>query len=120
MSLLDWGCTEDVVVYPEVLETDSDGNPRTKAAPDGTGIPAKARIQILGQSGTASRRQEQDNEGYETEKVYTIRFPRSFAYTLGAQSQIEWQGNRWVIFGDAAYYTSSPATRHVTYNIKRY
>lgn len=120
MSLLDRGCTEDVEVFPEILVTDSDGNPKTKAAPPGTGIPAKARIQVQGQSGTASRRQEQDNEGFESEKVYTLRFPRSFPYVLGAQSYVMWMGKKFVMFGDANYYTSSPATRHITYTIKRY
>jgi hypothetical protein len=118
MSLLDWGCTEDVVVYPEITDKDADGNTQTK--PSDTGIPVKARVQVLGQSGTASRRQEQDNEGYESEKVYTIRFPRSFTQILGAQSEIVWKGKRWALFGDANFYTSSPRTAHQTYTIKRY
>ena len=117
MSLLDWGCNEDVVVYPEEVVTDMDGNIRTR--PSATGIPVKARLQVQGQSGTSSRRQEQDNEGYESEKVYTIRFPRSFQI-LGAQSEIYWHGVKWALFGDANYYTSSPRTKHVTYTIKRY
>lgn len=118
MSILDWGCTEDVIVYPEIQTTDMDGNIRTKAS--ATGFPAKARLQVQGQSGTSSRRQEQDNEGFESEKVYTIRFPRSFPHVLGAQSQIEWRGERWVLFGDVNRYTGSRRTRHEVYTIKRY
>jgi hypothetical protein len=117
MSLLD-RATEDVIVYPEEVVTDIDGNTRTR--PSQTGIPAKARIQVQGQSGTSARRQEQDNEGYESEKVYRIRFPRSFPYTLGAQSVIEWRGKRWAVFGDVNYYTNSPRTAHVDYTMKRY
>lgn len=118
MSLLDKGCLEDVVVYPEEVVTDMDGNIRTRAST--VGFPAKARLQPLGQSGTSSRRQEQDNEGFESERVYTIRFPSSFPYVLGMQSQIEWKGARFALFGDVVRYTSSPRTRHDTYTVKRY
>lgn len=117
MSLLDTAQVW-ITVYPEERVTDIDGNIRTQ--PSKTGICTKARLQVLGQSGTSARRQEQDNEGYETEKVYTMRFPRSFAIILGAQSQIEWDGHRWVVFGDANYYLNSRRTRHVTYTIRRF
>ena len=122
MSLLDSGGRyEPCTVYPEIAEPDMLGNLRTK--PSLTGIPATARFQIQGQSGTSSRRQEQDNEGYESEKVYRVRFPRAFTRehgVLGAQSQIEWQGARWAVFGDAAFYNSSRRTKHIEYTIKRY
>jgi len=117
VSILDTG-TEDVLVFLEEVVTDIDGNIRTR--PSKTGIPTKARIQVQGQSGTSARRSEQDNEGYESEKVYRIRFPRSFPHVLGAQSQIEWRGQRWAVFGDINYYTSSPRTAHVVYTMKRY
>ena len=104
-------------MYPEVVVTDMDGNVRTK--PSATGFPARARLQVQGQSGTSSRRQEQDNEGYSTEKVYTIRFPPGFQI-LGSQSQIEWRGERWVLFGDVNRYTGSRRTSHEVYTIKRY
>lgn len=117
MSLLDY-TTEDCLVFPEEVATDADGNTRTRAA--SVGIPARARFQVQGQSGTSARRQEQDNEGFETEKVYRIRFDRGFPLTLGAQSQIEWRGKRWVIFGDVNIYSMSPRTAHVDYTIKRY
>lgn len=118
MSLLDRGCSEDVVVFPEESFADMDGNTRTRAA--SVGFPMKARLQVQGQSGTSSRRQEQDNEGYESEKVYTIRFPRSFTQELGAQSEVEWRGVRWALFGDVNRYTASRSTRHDVYTMKRY
>lgn len=116
MGLLDRG-TEDVIVYPEEVVTDMDGNIRTR--PSANGFPARARMQPLGQTGTSSRRQEQDNEGFESERVYNIRFPRNFPI-LGAQSEIEWRGVRWALFGTEVIYNNSPRTSHVTYTIKRF
>ncbi|ASJ79770.1 head closure Hc1 [Mycobacterium phage Fameo] len=122
MSLLDTGARyQPVIVYPEELVIDADGNKRTRASK--TGIPAIARLQVANQSGTSARRAEQDNEGFESEKVYRMRFPRSFTKEngiLGAQSQIEWRGQRWALFGDATVYDSSPALARVDYTIKRY
>ncbi|QZD98201.1 head-to-tail stopper [Mycobacterium phage Dignity] len=122
MSLLDTGARyQPVTVYPEEHDIDGDGNPRTR--PSKTGIPAIARLQVANQSGTSARRAEQDNEGFESEKVYRMRFPRSFTKEhgiLGMQSQIEWRGQRWALFGDATVYDSSPALARVDYTIKRY
>ena len=123
MSLLAKG-TEDVLVYPEIVVISPDKNKKTKAS--SVGVAGKARLQILGQSGTSSRRQEQDNEGYESEKVYSIRFSRKLihdlgeSWPLGAQSQIEWRGKRWALFGDENIYSNSRRTAHVTYTMKRY
>lgn len=122
MSLLDTGARyEPVTVYPEEMVIDDDGNRFTR--PSDTPIQAIARLQIANQSGTSARRAEQDNEGFSTEKIYRMRFPRSFTTqhgVLGAQSQIEWKGSRWAIFGDASEYNSSPALARVDYMIKRY
>ncbi|AXH44648.1 head-to-tail stopper [Mycobacterium phage PhishRPhriends] len=122
MSLLDGGpAYEDVIVYPEEVFTDEDGNTQTR--PSKTGIPAKARFQVQGQSGTSARRAEQDNEGFESEKVYRMRFPRSWDAehgVLGAQSEIEWRGARWALFGDVNFYNSSRRTARVDYTVKRY
>jgi hypothetical protein len=116
MSLLD-KASEDVLVFLEESVTDRDGNVRTR--PSATGIPAKARLQVHGQSGTSARRAEVQDIGYQTEQVYTIRFPRSFPHTLGAQSQIEWRGKRWSVFGDVSFYNGSRRTAHVEYTIRR-
>lgn len=122
MSLLDTGARyQQIIVYPEEMVVDSDGNKRTR--PSSVGIPAQARLQVANQSGTSARRAEQDNEGFESEKVYRMRFPRSFTKEhgiLGMQSQIEWRGQRWAVFGDATVYDSSPALARVDYTIKRY
>lgn len=121
MSLLDHSQSyEPCTVYMEVTTTDIDGNVQTKASD--TGIAAVARFQYQGQSGTSSRRQEQDSEGFETEKVYTMRLPRSFTTQygeIGAQAEIEWQGVRWSIYGDVRRYNGSPRIRHVEYAIER-
>jgi hypothetical protein len=116
MSLLDRG-TEHITIYPEEVVTDIDGNTRTQ--PSKTGYCCRATIQPQGQSGTASRRAEQDNEGFESERVYTMRLPRH-APVVGAQAQIEWRGARWAVFGDPFFYTNSRRTRHMRYTIKRY
>lgn len=122
MSLLDTGARyEPVKVFMEQMTVDGDGNKFTK--PSTSHIDAIARLQVQNQSGTSARRAEQDNEGFETEKVYRMRFPRSFTKEygiLGAQSQIEWRGSRWVLFGDATVYESSPALARVDYTIKRF
>lgn len=122
MSLLDTGARyQPVLVYKEEMVLDEDGNKFTR--PSDTPIAAIARFQVQNQSGTSARRAEQDNEGFESEKVYRMRFPRSFTKehgVLGAQSQIEWRGERWVVFGDATVYESSPALARVDYTIKRF
>ena len=117
MSLLDRG-NVDIIVYLEETSTDVDGNTITR--PSVTGTPAKVRMDFQVQTGTSARRAEQDNEGYETEQAYIIRFPRSWPHTLGAQSQVEWNGARWSVQGDASYYNRSHRTAHVEYKIKRY
>lgn len=122
MSLLDTGARyQEIIVYPEELVIDGDGNKKTQ--PSTVGIPAQARLQVANQSGTSARRAEQDNEGFSTEKVYRLRFPRSFTKEhglLGAQTEIEWRGQRWALFGDATVYESSPALSRVDYTIKRF
>ena len=114
MSLLDRG-NQHVLVFPEEPVYDADGNVRTQ--PSQVGFPATARIQPLGSGAGAGA--ETSNEGYETEKLYSLRFPRSFCHVLGAQSQIEWMGVRWAVHGDAMHYASSPRTAHHTYVLRR-
>ena len=121
MSLLDTGARyQPVQVFKEEMVIDEDGNKFTR--PSLTAINAIARLQVANQSGTSARRAEQDGEGFETEKVYRMRFPRSFTKehgVLGAQSQIVWRGERWSVFGDATEYDSSPALSRVDYTIRR-
>lgn len=122
MSLLDGGSVyEPIVVHLEETYTDEDGNLMTRASE--TGIPARARFQVQGQSGTSARRAEQDNEGFSTEKVYRMRFPRSFTRKhglIGAQSKIVWNNQEWAVFGDVSFYSATRATQHVDYTVKRF
>jgi hypothetical protein len=128
VSLLDRGPGyEPVNVYMEVCVEDADGNKVTRAST--TPIPAMARWQIQNQSGTSSRRAESDDEGFSTEKVYSVRFPRAWHDEhgpLGAQAVIGWgvdsQGReaRYGVFGDELRYSSSRATRHSTYTVRRF
>lgn len=119
MSLLGSGARyEPCTVYLEEVGADIDGNIKTK--PSLTGTPATARFQIQTESGTSRRRSEEDNEGFESETIYMIRFPSSFPYTLGKQSQIVWNGRRWAVFGDPFLYNSSRRTSHQVYTIKSY
>jgi hypothetical protein len=115
-NLLDRGM-EPVTVYLEEVTTDSDGNTWTRAKTEG--IDAMATIQVAAASGTSSRRSEQDNEGFETEENWRIRFPRQFPYVLGAQAKVEWRGLMYSIVGDARRYNGSPRTAHIEYTIRR-
>lgn len=116
MSLLD-SSREDCVVYLEENYTSPDGNLMTRAS--ATGIAARATFQPQVASGTSSRRSEQDNEGFESESNYRVRFPRDFPYILGAQSKIRWRGVMWSIVGDARFYNGSSNTAHIDYSIRR-
>ena len=117
MSLLDHHLPETVIVYQEEVVTDIDGNVRTR--PSSTGVSVRASLQPQGQSGTSSRRAEQDNEGFESERVYSLRLPRDYPL-LGMQAQIEWRGKRWALFGTEVIFNQSRRTQHVVYTIKRY
>lgn len=116
MSLLDKG-NEDVVVYLSELTTDTDGNKIYRRSL--TGIPAKARVQVLIQPGTSARRAEQGNEGYETEEVYAVRFRRDFPYTLDPYAQLDWNGLRWSLFGQPVRFNGSRRTARLEYKIRR-
>ena len=117
MSLLDKG-NKDVLLYPEEVTTDRDGNIRTQAAK--TPIPLRVSLQARGQSGTASRRAEQDNEGFETEQVMRMRVRRQDAHIpIGAQAKVEFDGQIWSVFGDGVPYMGSAKTAHTDYQIWR-
>lgn len=119
MSLLD-KAVETITVYPEVLTIDEDGNGITR--PSATGIVAKATIQLSQQSGTSARRAEQDNEGFESEEVYRLRFSRAEDARigfLGPQSRIDWRGEYWELYGYPKRFNGSKRTRHFDYTIRR-
>jgi hypothetical protein len=114
MSLLRNG-TETVTVFPEEVITDSDGNIRTR--PSAVGVVARAVVQPVTVVGASS---EGQTIGFQTESTYRLRLVNWPGGLLGAQSQIEWQGKRYVIDGEPRQYNGSPRTRHVDYAIKRY
>ena len=116
MSLLDssWQY-EPITVYPEVLTTDADGNKITR--PSETGIPATARFQPAGEYGAPT---DTDNRGFEARQTYKMRLPRWDATPIGAQAQIEWQGVRWAVFGDAVRHHGSAQTARLTYMVRRF
>lgn len=117
MSLLDRHNAE-VILYPEEAVKDMDGNIRTRASK--TGIPLKVWLAVQNQSGTASRRAEQDNEGFETERVMRMRVLRKDSHIeIGAQAKVEWEGRMYSVFGDAIPYIGSPRTRHFDYTLRR-
>lgn len=117
MSLLDRG-TDWVDVFPEEAVEDKDGNVRTRASK--TPVRVRAWIAPVGQSGTSARRAEQDNEGYESEKVCRMRLARKYeGLVIGAQSKVLIDGQMWSVFGDATTYRVSPRTQHTDYMLRR-
>jgi len=112
MSLLDRG-NADILVFPEEQTTDEDGNPVLRPATEG--VPARAMIQ-------PRTTDEHDQRGFLAESVYRMRLARADQArlgVLGAQSQIEWNGQRWSIVGDPQFYNMSRRTAHVDYTIRR-
>ena len=109
MSLLDQG-THTVTVFPGCQTVDGDGNPVTKASPNG--FPAKAVVQPISST-------EASELGAETGEVYRLRFARGDEPELGPGSQIEWLCRRWSVVGYPLHHTGSLATRHNSYRIKR-
>ncbi|WP_190821965.1 hypothetical protein [Saccharopolyspora pogona] len=117
MSLLDRG-NEMVTIYPEIATTDRDGNTITKADFDNP-VTAWVRIQPAAQSGTSARRAEQDNEGYESEETYKLRFARGQEFEPGAQAQLDWAGRRWSFYGYPQRFNGSAQTRRLEFTIRR-
>jgi hypothetical protein len=109
VSLLNRG-SELVTVYPEVAVTDSDGNTITK--PSAVGTLCRAVLQPL------TSTEDPSAVGFETESKYRLRLV-GYPSVLGAQSQIDWNGKRYALDGDARIYGGSPRTAHVDYQIVR-
>lgn len=119
MALLD-KAKQDVIVFPQETFIDEDGNTMLRVST--VGYAAKAEIQPARQSGTSARRAEQDNEGFETEETYRLRFTRKHDRTmplLGQAAQVEWRGVRWKMVGEPTLYFGSRRTEHVDYQIRR-
>ena len=116
MALLNRGNTT-VMVYPQEDCTDSDGNPSIRAST--TGVEMIVMIQARPQSGTSARRAEQDQEGFETEEIYRMRFRRGEDPDLGPEAYIVWNGQRYSIAGLPIHYMGSSRTEHSDYTLKR-
>lgn len=109
MSLLNRG-RETVTVYPEVTVIDIDGNTINRAS--AVGVVARASVQPLSES------ENQNNGGSQTESKYRLRLV-NYPAVLGAQSQVEWNGKRYSLFGDAKLYNGSSCTQRAEYTITR-
>jgi hypothetical protein len=105
MSLLNRG-TYEVIAFPEVTRTDSDGNKIT--APGTVGVLARAVVQPLSST---------ENEEGSTSR-YRLRLV-GYSGLLGAQSAVEWNGKRYAITGDPMIYNGSRRTAHVDYEMVR-
>lgn len=109
MSLLRRG-TQTVTVYPEEVSTDGDGNLITR--PSSVGVVCRAVVQPIGLP------TEDDSIGFLTESRYRLRLV-GYPGVLGAQSQVEWEGRRYAVEGDARRFNSSRATAHTDYVLTR-
>lgn len=108
MSLLHRG-NETVTVFPESAVTDADGNTVTK--PSAVGLVSRAVVQPVGDGLT-------DREGGLSSR-YRLRLIGWSGGVLGAQSQVEWNGKRYAIDGDAVEYNGSRRTSRVEYVMVR-
>lgn len=117
MSLLTRG-NETVTFQPPTYVEDEDGNkmPTYNAANE---FVATARIQPAAQSGTSARRAEQDNEGFESEELYSLRLVRSQEIALDPLTKVIWDGKTWHIFGYPRRYNGSSRTQRLEYLIRR-
>lgn len=109
MSLLNRGNTT-VTVYPEQAVKTRDGN--TLLKPSEVGTEVAAVVQPLTST-------ESQDIGDRTDQRYRMRLV-GYAGVLGAASEVEWDGKRWTLDGDARVFNGSPRTRHVEYVIRRY
>ncbi|WP_111508364.1 head-tail adaptor protein [Mycobacterium kyogaense] len=109
MSLLNRG-TDTVTVYPEVVGKDSDGNERTKASAQGT--ECRAVVQPM----TSTEKQD---VGFNSVEILRLRLVGWQGGLLGAQSQVEWQGRRYSVVGEARQHRGSRRTAHTVYTVTR-
>lgn len=115
MSLLDQANAE-VILYPEEVTTDRDGNVRTR--PSKTGIPLKVWLAPIGRTMYASP--ETGNIGFESSDALRMRLLQKDTDThVGAQGQVEIDGERWSVDGDAVQTRMKGRTRRAEYILRR-
>lgn len=117
MSLLDRG-NSVVTIQPPHYITDEDGNTMPEYRPEDE-FDATVRLQPSAQSGTSARRAEQENEGFESEEMYSLRFVRRQEVDLDPQTKLVWRGQTWHFFGFPKRYNGSIRTRRLEYMIRR-
>lgn len=110
MSLLN-RATDIVTVFPEESFTDADGNDRTRAST--VGVVAKAVVQPMSGGG------EQQGIGSQTEERLRLRLVGWKGGELGSQSQVQWNGRRYVVHGEPRRHKGSHRTAHVDYVLVR-
>ncbi len=111
MSLLDGG-RETVTIFPMVDTVDPDGN--TVRKPSATGVSVLASVQPI----TTSPSAEIAVAGQQTVTMYRVRCNRNELVPVGPWARVHWRGRDWDVFGEAARYTGSAATAHVSFRIQ--
>lgn len=95
------GGPHELLLFPEVLGTDSDGNRVRK--PGVMAVTVRGVMQPL----TAA---ESQVSGQEFATSYKFLCP---AFPAGAWARVEWDGRSWDVQGEPQRVGVSPATRHV-------
>ncbi|MEV4635243.1 hypothetical protein AB0J79_18620 [Rhodococcus coprophilus] len=98
-------------VFPETVTIDEDGNKFTK--PSTVGVLLKAVVQPVSVVSPDTQ-----NVGFETTTKYRLRLV-GYPDLLGAQSQVEWRGKRYVLDGDPQIFSGSTRTARAEYVMLR-
>jgi hypothetical protein len=106
-----------VTFFPQVVFTDPDGNSITQASK--TGVPGFARFQAITFISTGSKSQANISGGFNTQKIYGMRTAPDSPF-LGAQSQVEWNGEKYALSGEANVYAGTARTAHNVYFVRKY
>jgi len=107
VSLLD-RANAQVIVRPQVLGTDSDGNPVWTPSP--IGVPLDVMLWPVGATEAAA-------VGRGTGEVYRLRPARGQRVPLGPWATVVWDGREWDVHGEAARLERGQATRRTVATI---
>lgn len=100
MSLLDHG-TETLLVWPETVTTDGDGNP--------VRVPAEEPVTVTGRVNPVSS----DDAIVAGQQVTTTYRVITRDAPLGPWARVRWRGRDWDVVGEPQWFRGSPRTRHV-------
>lgn len=114
MGVLDESNAE-LVIYPEVVHTDSYNNVSRRAADTGVTVPATV-VQYTGDIDT----KQPAVVGQRTVTAYRVRITRGSEHLVpvGAWSRITWDGRDWDVDGEVDRHNRSPATSRVTFTMR--